>query len=144
MGSMFRRSGSLASIRNVLIAVLVTATASVASLGVTASSAVASSQTFCDNWLAPNGTCPPNHGSEGSVIWGHLHQVQGNSAGESHETCVDAYFEEEKVYTVALCMYYAGETADLTSLYTHERYGEPRSWNGGSVNHTVWGWSSYS
>lgn len=141
MGSMFRRSRSFASIRIMLIAVFVTAAAGVASLAVAASPAMANSQTFCYDWMAPSGTCPPNYGNEGPVKWGYLHQVQGNSAGESHETCIDAYLEEKNKYTVAMCMYYAGETAELDTLYTHEEYGEPRAWNGGSVEHTVWGWS---
>lgn len=117
-------------------------TAVVAAAGVALATAPAAmageyrSHTFCDNYLAPGGTCPP----EGSIKYGHLYEVQGTAAGESHETCVDAWTEEFGYINPPSCMYYSGETA---VIYPEGLYGYPRAWNGGSVNHTVWGWEYY-
>lgn len=116
------------------------------SLAIAASPAMAETyhkQTFCDNWLAPGGTCPPNYGKEGVAAYGHLEEEQGDSAGESRETCIDAYLQNgnlEWYYSSPSCMYYAGEKA---VQYHGVTYGQPRAWNGGSVSHTVWGWQYY-
>lgn len=86
---------------------------------------------FCDTYLAPDETCPPN----GSAEYAHLQLVKGDANDTSHETCVDAYIDEAGgYYTEQKCMYYAGEEA---RTFPEGKYGYPRSWNGGSVEHIV-------
>jgi hypothetical protein len=87
---------------------------------------------YCNNSLAPNGTCPPN-GVNGGSEWAHLELNEGDSGGQSHETCIDEYLSNSG-YTAAECMYYAGQEA---KEYPGGEYGYPRAWNGGSVTHQV-------
>jgi hypothetical protein len=86
---------------------------------------------YCSQYLGVNGTCPPNGSSE----YAHLELNLGDAGGESHETCVDDYLTETG-YTGASCMYYSGEVA---SIITSGQYGYPRAWNGGKVEHFVYG-----
>lgn len=85
---------------------------------------------FCEQELAPDGTCPPNGTSE----YAHLYIIEGDAGGASHETCVDWYGTNKKGYSAAECMYYAGQEAKETP---GGEYGYPRSWNGGTVTHYV-------
>lgn len=137
--------------RPVALIVAILLVAGVFGVSAGAATAGAQSRTFCDNWLAPDGTCPPN-GVSGGSEWGHLEEIQGNSAGESRSTCIDAYLEEEELgervegfYTASKCMYYSGETArwEPPVEYAEPPYGRPRAWNNGKVDHTVWGWEYF-
>lgn len=86
--------------------------------------------TYCEQWMAPDGTCPPN----GSSAWAHLELNEGDADNTSHETCIDEYESNKEGYTGATCMYYAGEEAQQ---FPGGEYGYPRAWNGGSVEHIV-------
>lgn len=85
---------------------------------------------YCSQYLAVNGTCPPNGSSE----YAHLELNNGDAGGQSHETCVDDYFVNIG-YTNSACMYYAGEVA---SIISEGQYGYPRAWNGGKIEHFVY------
>jgi hypothetical protein len=86
--------------------------------------------TYCEQSLAPDGTCPPNGTSE----YAHMYINEGDAGGQSHETCIDEYETNKSGYTAATCMYYAGEETKQTP---GGEYGYPRAWNGGSVTHVV-------
>jgi hypothetical protein len=85
---------------------------------------------FCNQELAPDGTCPPNGSSE----YAHLYIIEGDADGASHETCIDYYGTNKGGYSEQTCMYYGGEEAKETP---GGEYGYPRAWNGGTVTHEV-------
>lgn len=90
------------------------------------------SHVYCDQYLAVNGTCPPNGSSE----WAHLELNLANAGGQSHETCLDDWYNEEKRFTEAHCMYYASEESAVQISFG--QYGYPRAWNGGKIEHFVY------
>lgn len=87
---------------------------------------------YCNQNLAVNATCPPNGNSE----WAHMELNAANAGGESHATCVDDWYNNEKEYTAAHCMYYASEGSAIQ--ISSGQYGYPRAWNGGSITHFVY------
>lgn len=114
------------------LAILATAlslTATILSIAPSAASAFQYEHIYCQNYMAPDGTCPPN----GSSQWAHLELNEGDAGGQSHETCIDEYLSNSG-YTGAECMYYAGEEAQE---FPGGEYGYPRAWNGGKVAHWV-------
>lgn len=119
-------------ISSVISVGLVSAVAA-AALSIGPASAFASEyeHVYCSQNLGVNGTCPPNGSSE----YAHLELNLGDAGGQSHETCIDDYLTETG-YTGAACMYYGGEVAYVE---TSGQYGYPRAWNGGSVEHFVYG-----
>jgi hypothetical protein len=84
---------------------------------------------YCNQSLAVNAACAPNGSSE----WAHMELNSANAGGESHATCVDDWYDSEKRFTVAHCMYYASEGAAIQ--VSSGQYGYPRAWNGGSITH---------
>lgn len=87
---------------------------------------------YCANDLAVDATCPPY----GEVWDAHLDLNLAEAGDESHETCLDDYYEKSREYTPAHCMYYAGEVAKQES---EGQFGYPRAWNAGKVTHYVYG-----
>ncbi len=86
---------------------------------------------YCNNDLAPGGTCPPSGSSE----YAHLELNAGDDPEASHEVCIDEYLTNSG-YTGETCVYYDNEVAHQ---YPGGEYGYPRAWNGGSVSHEVLG-----
>jgi hypothetical protein len=88
---------------------------------------------YCDQYLEPKGTCPPN----GNSIWAHLEINESEDPGESHETCIDEYLDPSGsgYYTTAKCVYYVWENP--AKQFPGGTWGYPRTWNGGSVTHYI-------